>query len=77
MLAGPRLIIEPLSAVTPKQRDVVLRIRSSAPDIKDLRLYHNGVPLTGVPQRVGADYQASVKLVHQEEPDLRPGQPEA
>ncbi len=71
-LAAPRLIIEPISAVSPAQREVVLRIRSSKPDIRDLRLYHNGASLNlarpaATPDaagRGGAEYTAKVKLVY-------------
>ena len=68
MLAAPRLIVEPISALGPRRREVVLRIRSSTPDVKDLRLYHNGasLDLAAMPglKRSGADCEVTIRLVH-------------
>ncbi|MHB1561357.1 MAG: WD40 domain-containing protein [Isosphaeraceae bacterium] len=71
-LAAPRLIVEPVSAVGPAQREVELRIRSSTPDLRDLRLYHNGASLNlarlaARPDPAGhggTEYTATVKLVY-------------
>ena len=62
-LGGPRLVLETVSSGGPGGREVVLRIRSSTPEIQDLRLYHNGVPMAGELKRIGPDYEATVKLV--------------
>jgi hypothetical protein len=62
---GPRLFVEPARPLGPRQREIGLRIRSTDPNIANLRLYHNGIPISGNVRKVGAEFEATVKLVHQ------------
>ncbi len=59
----PQVVLEPVSAPTPKRRQVDLQIRLSEAGITDLRLYHNGVAVSGDLKREGRDAAATVTLV--------------
>ncbi|MDG3005780.1 caspase family protein [Paludisphaera mucosa] len=59
----PRIELEPVAEVGPKDRRVELAIRLSDPDVEDLRLYHNGVPIPGELKREGREARATVTLV--------------
>jgi WD40 repeat protein len=59
----PQLILEPVSAPSPRRRQVDLRIRLSEAGITDLRLYHNGVAVFGDLKPVGRIAVATLTLV--------------
>ncbi|WP_165244001.1 WD40 repeat domain-containing protein [Paludisphaera soli] len=61
--APPRVELEPVAAVGGKQRRVEVAIRLSDPDVEDLRLYHNGVPIPGEMRRQGREVRTMVTLV--------------
>jgi hypothetical protein len=59
----PRIEIEPVAEIGPKQRRVELTIRLSDPAATDLRLYHNGVAVPSALKREAGVIQAVVTLV--------------
>ncbi|MDR3618400.1 MAG: caspase family protein [Paludisphaera borealis] len=59
----PRIELEPVAAISPKQRRVDLAIRLSDPAVTDLRLYHNGVAVAGDLKPEDGTIRATVTLV--------------
>lgn len=59
----PRIELGPVAEFDPKRRRVDLEVRLDDPEVDEVRLYQNGIPIPGDLKREGSGYRATVTLV--------------